>query len=294
MRLLAIADLHLAAETTREALDELPDHGPDWLIVAGDVAEREELFAAALELLGRRFAKVIWVPGNHELWTDMREGAAIRRGEERYRHLVAIARSLGVVTPEDPFLPWPGRPVDRPLFIAPLFLLYDYSFRPPEVPIEGLRDWVRAAHALPVDEVLLDPTPYASRAEWCHARCEEAETRLAALPANASTVLINHWPLRHDLIRIPRVPRFTPWCGTARTHDWHRRFRAEVVVTGHLHTRRTDFIDGTRFEEVSLGYPRQWDRSRGIAAYVREILPAGLPAARDMRPWLANGLLTGR
>jgi hypothetical protein len=44
------------------------------------------------------------------------------------------------------------------------------------------------------------------------------------------------------------------------------------VVTGHLHTRRTDIVDGTRFEEVSLGYPRQWDHSRGCVGYLRTVL----------------------
>jgi len=93
------------------------------------------------------------------------------------------------------------------------------------------------------------------------------------LPEGARTVLINHWPLREDLIWIPRVPRFVPWCGTRATHDWHQRFRAIHVVTGHLHTRRTDVIDDTRLHEVSLGYPRQWDQSRGIADYLRDVTP---------------------
>ena len=39
--------------------------------------------------------------------------------------------------------------------------------------------------------------------------------------------------------------------------------------------RRTDWRDGTRFEEVSLGYPRQWDPAKGVADYLREILGDG-------------------
>ncbi|WP_428669704.1 hypothetical protein [Roseibium sp.] len=50
------------------------------------------------------------------------------------------------------------------------------------------------------------------------------------------------------------------------------RFNASVVVSGHLHTRRTDWRDGARFEEVSLGYPRQWDQQKGMAFYLRSIL----------------------
>ena len=45
---------------------------------------------------------------------------------------------------------------------------------------------------------------------------------------------------------------------TTRTADWHTRFRAEVAVYGHLHIPRTTHYDGVRFEEVSLGYPREW------------------------------------
>jgi hypothetical protein len=45
-----------------------------------------------------------------------------------------------------------------------------------------------------------------------------------------------------------------------------------VAVSGHLHVRRTDRHEGTRFEEVSLGYPHQWDATKGLAAYLREIL----------------------
>lgn len=273
LRLWAISDLHLASEVNRSALAEIPDHGNDWLILAGDIAEREELLVAALELLADRFGQVIWVPGNHDLWTDRRPGAVSRRGESRYRHLVDLARGIGVLTPEDPFPRWPHDLDGAPVFVAPLFLLYDYSFRPADIPLSELKSWVRQKHAVPADELLLDPAPYESRADWCAARCAEAEERLTDLPAEARTILVNHWPLREDLIRIPRVPRFLPWCGTRRTHDWHLRFRAVEVVTGHLHTRRTDVVDGTSFHEVSLGYPRQWEHARGIAAYLRDVTP---------------------
>jgi hypothetical protein len=62
---------------------------------------------------------------------------------------------------------------------------------------------------------------------------------------------------------------------------WHLRYRAQVVVSGHLHIRSTRRIDGVRFEEVSLGYPRQRAPHRELEHYLREILPgaAGPPSA---------------
>jgi UDP-2,3-diacylglucosamine pyrophosphatase LpxH len=71
---------------------------------------------------------------------------------------------------------------------------------------------------------------------------------------------------------LPRIPRFTIWCGTRLTEDWHRRFNVEAVVYGHLHLRASRVLDDVRFEEVSLGYPKQWDRSRTLDSYLRRIL----------------------
>ena len=57
------------------------------------------------------------------------------------------------------------------------------------------------------------------------------------------------------------------------TEDWHVRFKAEAVIYGHLHIRATHYRDGVRFEEVSLGYPQNYDPRRGIEPYLRQILP---------------------
>jgi len=87
------------------------------------------------------------------------------------------------------------------------------------------------------------------------------------------TILINHFPLREDVIRLVRIPRFSLWCGTKRSQRWHQRFGAAVVISGHLHIRGTLYRDGVRFEEVSLGYPRNWHPHLGIEHYFRRILP---------------------
>tara|TARA_Y100000588_G_C14237594_1_gene918023 strand:- start:407 stop:1294 length:888 start_codon:yes stop_codon:yes gene_type:complete len=277
MRLLAISDLHLSQRENRDALIKMSSHGDDWLIVAGDIAERIDYHELALRELTKRFSKVIWVPGNHDLWTVPRPGYVEERGLERYKVLLQVASNYGVITPEDEYVTWPGfgEGVEGGSYIiVPLFLLYDYSFRPDSVEQKDVRQWVREKHAECSDELLLHYEPFESRQAWCSARCIEAEQRLKSIPKDYKTILINHWPLRCDLIDLPKLPRFLPWCGTVITKNWHIRFNAAVVVTGHLHTRRTDYVDDCRFEEVSLGYKNQWDSSHGIDHYLREILPA--------------------
>lgn len=269
MKLYALADLHLRYDVTRRALEALRPHPEDWLILAGDVGESEEHLRFALALLSRRFARLFWVPGNHDLWTVPPHGPL--RGEAKYRQLVAICRDYGVLTPEDPFAVWPG-PGPR-CGIALLFVLYDYSFRPDAIAAEDAIAWAAEDNLLCSDEVLLHSDPYPSKADWCAARVILSEARLAEAARQGPLVLVNHFPLRRDLAVLPRIPRFTIWCGTRKTEDWHRRFGAEAVVYGHLHIRGTHFRDGVRCEEVSLGYPQNWDPRRGIEPYLRQVLP---------------------
>jgi len=266
MRLLAVGDLHLTYAANRAALEALAPHPEDWLLVAGDVAESMERIVDGLAALVQRFARVIWVPGNHELWT---EGPSGLRGVARYEELVRRCRELGVLTPEDEFATWPA---DGSL-IAPCFVGYDYSFAPEGLDPEAARDWAREQGIVCTDEYRLHPDPHADMVQWCHHRVATTEARLARMPPDASAILVAHWPLRQDLVRLFRIPRFSPWCGTRLTEDWHLRFPVQVAVTAHLHMRSTDWRGGVRFEEVSLGYPRHWRRERGLGHYLRQVLP---------------------
>lgn len=258
----------------RRALDTLGDHRDDWLILAGDLSESLEDVTTVLRATTSRFAQVLWVPGNHELWTLPGERDQLR-GVARYDALVSLCRGYGVLTPEDPYPIWPG--AGPPCVIVPMFLLYDYSFRPDHVSREGALAWAAASGVECTDEAVLHPDPFPSREAWCAARCDATEARLEAVDPSFDTVLVNHFPLRYDLAQLPFIPRFTLWCGTRRTNDWHTRFRARAVVSGHLHIPSTRHRDGVRFEEVSVGYPRQWSPQLGLESRLREILP-GPPA----------------
>lgn len=272
MTLYAISDLHIGHPVNRAALTQLPTFPDDWLLLAGDVGETIAHFEFALKHLTRRFAQVIWTPGNHELWTLPHLEDA-RRGVEKYRQLVDICRQMGVLTPEDPYARWSSGKTEA--ILAPVFALYDYSFRPDSVSAAEAISWAEATGVLCADEALLHPDPYPSREAWSAARCAYTEERLGALSPSTPVILISHFPLRRDLAVLPRIPRFSIWCGTRRTEAWLRRFPVAGVVYGHLHIRGQKVAGGVAHEEVSLGYPHQWDQSRGMAAYLREIRVQG-------------------
>ncbi len=178
-RLLAVSDLHIGYQENRAITESLhPTGADDWLIVAGDVAEKVEDVEWTLRLLSERFAKVIWVPGNHELWTHPSDPVTLR-GLERYERLVEICRGLGVVTPEDEFVVWTGE--GGPLTIVPMFLLYDYSFLAPGTTTK--EESLKVSYDTGVvcsDERFLHPDPYATREDWCRARIAYTQERLDA------------------------------------------------------------------------------------------------------------------
>ncbi|MDL5205434.1 metallophosphoesterase [Streptomyces sp. ALI-76-A] len=270
-QLLAISDLHISHADNRALVERMaPESDDDWLLVAGDVAETVADIRWCLKTLASRFRKVLWAPGNHELWTHPSDPVTLR-GVDRYEHLVELCRDLGITTPEDPYPLWDGP--DGPVAVAPLFLLYDYSFLPAGCATadEGLA-YAHSTGVLCNDENLLHPDPYPSRGAWCRARVAETERRLAELPDGLPVVLVNHYPLHRHPTDVLWYPEFAMWCGTRLTADWHRRFRVAAMVYGHLHIPRTTYHEGVRFEEVSVGYPREWRQRRSPPGKPRRIL----------------------
>lgn len=287
-KLYAIADIHVGFPANKAAWSRLTSHPGDGLILCGDVGDSAPQLRFGFSKASECFDTVWWCPGNHELYTLPDKSRVETRGEQKYQECVDIAREYGILTPEDDFVVWEG--LGGSCIIAPIFTLYDYSFRPDYVSLEGAVSWARELDTEATDEFLLHPDPHASRQDWCKVLVEKFEAKLEASRAKFPSlplIIANHWPLREDLVRLKFIPRFSLWCGTKLTDDWHQRFDAKVVISGHLHIRRTDWKDGCRFEEVSLGYPRQWkhcaEMGMGVNELLREILPGpAIPTTDDI------------
>jgi len=192
-------------------------------------------------------------------------------GRSRYDYLVDMCDQMGVITPEHPFPVWTEQ--GGPATIAPMFLLYDYTFLPAGATskAEGLAI-ARQNNVVATDEFLLSPEPYGTRDAWCRDRVAATRKRLEDLDWMTPTVLVNHFPMVRQPCDALFYPEFSLWCGTVETADWHTRYNATCSVYGHLHIPRTTYYDGVRFEEVSVGYPREW-RRRQPHRWLRQILP---------------------
>ena len=265
----AVSDLHVAYKDNRAIVRDLrTEHPDDRLIVAGDVAERVAEVRWALALLSSRFGWVIWTPGNHELWTLPTDEVQLG-GVPRYEHRRGVPPARhrhprGSLSTMDRRR-WSGR--GRPA--VPAVRLH---LPPGRHPDQGRDDHRRRTgrgglhrRAVPRPRALREPGGLEPGPR------DGTEARLRA-HEDARLVLVNHHPLIREPTTVLHYPEFAAWCGTERTADWHRRFNVAVAVYGHLHIPRTSWHDGVRFEEVSVGYPREW-RRRPRHGWLRRILP---------------------
>ncbi|AIT61330.1 metallophosphoesterase family protein [Corynebacterium doosanense] len=251
----AVSDLHAAVSANRDRVVQLQPTDPsDWLIVAGDVAERTDLVIDILAELRSRYATVIWVPGNHELFSRSSEE---HQGRDKYTALVEGCREIDVLTPEDPF------PVFDGVTICPLFTLYDYSFRGPGKSVEEAVADAHERGLVMTDEFAI--APFVDIRAWCWDRLTYSIKRLGHV--TGPTILINHWPLVQEPTDLLTYPEIGLWCGTRHTRNWPARFNAEAVIYGHLHMPSSLTVDGVEHLEVSLGYPREWERHGDLRAW---------------------------
>lgn len=269
MKLFATSDLHLDQRDNflafQSSLTSPASTINDCLILAGDICETEEQLEQILTVLRPRYRELIWTPGNHELWVRPSQQKTNEGAEAKYLRMVEICRSFSVRTPDDEFLTLEHE--GKLMVIAPLFLLYDYSFRPEGIPENRAVEWAMESNVLCSDEVLIKTHGYSGIAQWCRERVSYSQQRIESLlqkHKDMRLILVNHFPLCEQSFHLRSIPRFSIWCGTRLTEDWHRRYPVSKVIYGHLHLPGQQQIDQVDFFEVSLGYPGQWDSSRSM------------------------------
>lgn len=251
----AVSDLHINSPGNRDTVAELvrPRHPEDWLIVAGDVAEDPDTVLGVLRGLAERFQQMLWVPGNHELYVRVGDGLGVK---EKYEYLVQGCRKLGVLTPEDPYPSFAGHT------IAPLFTLYDYTWRPLGTEVGHALSAAEDAGIVLTDHYAI--APFVSIPKWCSERLYYSVKRLSHVMG--PTILINHWPLVREAMGNVTHHEIGLWSGSKHTQHWPVRFRASQVIYGHLHIPLKLEVDGVTHTEVSLGYRNE--RLRWLAPRV--------------------------
>src|SRR5258708_5633329 len=122
MRVFAVSDVHIDYDVNAKWIANLSiaEYQDDVLILAGDVTDTRRLLNWCLSTLAKRFKKVLFVPGNHDLWV-IREDRE-KNSLQKFDDVCAVVESSGASMQAF---------CERGVSIIPLLAWYDYSFGEP-------------------------------------------------------------------------------------------------------------------------------------------------------------------
>ncbi len=252
MRIFALSDIHIDYAENRTWLTDLSsvDYRDDILILAGDIADIPALIADAFRELTRKFREVLFVPGNHDIWT-YRNGIA--DSLSAFDHVRDIARDHGVHI--EPY-------TAGVLTIIPLNGWYDYSFGMPSEELSMMwMDYVACSWPEGFDEKSIT-------LRFTDMNRESLSTR------NDRVITFSHFMPRIDLMPsiIPEKRRFLyPVLGTTILETQIRTIGPGIHIYGHTHVNRRIERDGILYVNNAFGYPREKRITRKRLFQVMEI-----------------------
>jgi Icc-related predicted phosphoesterase len=238
MRILAISDLHTDFRENKWLLEQLPAgaYQGDALIAAGDISHNVETLQATLVLLRSKFKKVFYVPGNHELWVRKEKCSSV----EKFYRVLALCDTLEVQTRPEKV---------QGVWIVPLFSWYDPDFDEDNSgDVESLSGWA---------DFYLCEWP-AGVGEVCQFFLKMNEPHLRTY--DGPVVSFSHFLPRRDLLPPRERLRFKGLplvAGCSALDRQIRQLQSRVHVFGHSHIACDRIIDGVRYVQNPLRYPRE-------------------------------------
>ncbi|XP_059453472.1 uncharacterized protein LOC132184010 isoform X3 [Corylus avellana] len=236
-------------------------HRKDVLLVAGDVAETYDNFVLTMSLLKDGFEHVFYVPGNHDLWC--RDGQDNDDSLEKLNKLLDACRGLGVET--NPMV------IDG-LGIIPLFSWYHESFdREKDITgfyIPSLEMACKDFHACKWPGELSNGDT--SLALYFDAINENNLNEIKEIQRTCSHIItFSHFVPRQELCPEKRMlfyPKLPKIIGSdyleVRIRSIHgiQGSASACHVFGHTHFCWDAVVDGIRYVQAPLAYPRERKR----------------------------------
>ncbi len=239
MRVFALSDIHVDYDVNARWIADLSltEYQDDVLILAGDVTDMRRLLEWCLFTLAKRFKKVLFVPGNHELWVIREEHQ--KNSLQKFDDVCAVVESSGASM--QAFR-------ERGLSIIPLLSWYDYSFGEPSEELRSMWMDYRACRW---------PSGFTEKDIAMHfAAFNDKQVTVAG----EKVITYSHF-----LPRIDVMPRFIPSArkllypilGSTQLDQQLRKLNATIHVYGHSHVNRQVKIDGVSYINNAFGYPNE-------------------------------------
>lgn len=238
MRVFALSDIHVDFPDNESWIESLStrDYRDDILILAGDPSDSRGHLHRCFDTFVRRFRKVLYVPGNHDLWV-IRE--KIGSSFDKFLQVCDLAQDCGI-----PICPTQVGDVS----VIPLFSWYHYSFRSSGEDI--LSTWMDFhACAWPEGLGAQEITAYFRQLN-----------EPVLVPYDGTIITPSHFLPRVDLMLSflpPACRSMDPVLGTERLDRQIRMVQSNIHVYGHGHVNRRIVVDGITYVNNAFGYPHE-------------------------------------
>jgi predicted phosphodiesterase len=238
MRILAISDLHTDFRENQLLLKQIPAvaYQHDSLIAAGDISGNLDTLSSTLALLRSKFKKVFYVPGNHELWVRREMCTSV----EKFFSVLALCETVGVQTSPEKV---------EGVWIVPLFSWYDSQFDEDNSgdakALGGWADFYLCKWPVGIGQV-------------CEFFLKMNEPHLRSY--DGPVISFSHFLPRRELLppterlRFKGLPKVA---GCTALDAQIRQLQSCVHVFGHSHISCDRVIDGVRYIQNPLRYPRE-------------------------------------
>ncbi|KAK4742876.1 hypothetical protein SAY87_000877 [Trapa incisa] len=264
LQVFVVSDLHTDYSENMEWVNCLSPtkYKKDVLLVAGDVAETYKNFVLTMSLLKDRFEHVLYVPGNHDLWCRGDSEHYID-SVEKMGKLLDACRKLGITT--EPV-------ITGGLGIIPLFSWYHKSFDQEEditgFSIPPLEMACKDYHVCkwPADLVNGDTSLAVYFDEMNH----QYEDAIEHIRETCDQIItFSHFVPRQELCPEKRMlfyPNLPKIIGSNCLEDRVRSIHgaggniSACHVFGHTHFCWDVVLDGIRYVQAPLAYPRERKR----------------------------------
>ncbi|KAK1384115.1 Metallophos domain-containing protein [Heracleum sosnowskyi] len=264
LRVFVLSDLHTdySENMTWVKHISIATHKKDVLLVAGDVAETFKNFVQTMSLLKDRFEYVFYVPGNHDLWCRW-EKEDYHDSLEKLNNLLDACKRLGVET--SPMA------IDG-LGIIPLFSWYHESFDREEeitgVRIPPLEMACKDFHACKWPDQLSKEG--ISLAQYFDTMNNSNQNAISEIQRTCNQIVsFSHFLPRQELCPEKRMlfyPNLPKIIGSdfleKRVRSIHsvEGSNSACHVFGHTHFCWDAVLDGIRYVQAPLAYPRERKR----------------------------------
>jgi predicted phosphodiesterase len=238
MRILAISDLHTDFRENMLLIEQLSDvaYQRDILIAAGDISDKLDTLKSTLALLRAKFMKIFYVPGNHELWVRKEHQTSV----EKFFSVLALCETLDIQTS-------PAK-IDS-VWVVPLFSWYEPQFDADNSgdndSLGGWADFYLCKWPTDIGKV-------------CDFFLNMNEPRLRSY--DGPVISFSHFLPRRDLLPAVERLRFKGLpkvAGCTAIDKQIRSLKSGVHVFGHSHISCDRVIDGVRYIQNPLRYPRE-------------------------------------